>query len=201
MWEIYDLPSFVLIEGKKFEIKTDWRNIIDIFECFNDSELTMMEKTDCLLDLFYKNYEEIPNVEEALRYLILFINGNKKISEEETSSNAETPLILYDWQKDLPLIIPPINKILGFDIREKKHLHWFTFLGAFYEIGECAFKTYVDIRYKLAKRKKLEDYEKEIYRNHKSEIEIKQNIPQYDNFDDDDILMKLAKQKNTSIIE
>lgn len=195
MWEIYDLPSFVLIEGKKFEIKTDWRNIIDIFECFNDSELTMMEKTDCLLDLFYKNYEEIPNVEEALRYLILFINGNKKISEEETSSNAETPLILYDWQKDLPLIIPPINKILGFDIREKKHLHWFTFLGAFYEIGECAFKTYVDIRYKLAKRKKLEDYEKEIYRNHKSEIEIKQNIPQYDNFDEEDILMKFAKQK------
>lgn len=202
MWEIYDLPSFVLIEGKKFEIKTDWRNIIDIFECFNDSELTMMEKTDCLLDLFYKNYEEIPDVEEALRCLILFINGNKKISEEETSSNAETPLILYDWQKDLPLIIPPINKILGFDIREKKFLHWWTFLGAFYEItGECTFNTYVGIRYKLAKRKKLEDYEKEIYRNHKSEIEIKQNIPQYDNFDEEDILMKFAKQKKGVLME
>ena len=201
MWKNYDLPSFVMIEGEKFNINTDWRNIIDIFECFNDNELTLYEKFDCVLDMFYDNYEQIQNGEKAIEYLYLFINGNKKDDAKENQSSLNVELKLVDWQKDLPLIIPPVNKVLGYDVREKKHLHWWTFYGAFNEIGECTFQTYVGIRYKLAKRKKLEDWEKEVYRNHKSEIDIKQDIPQYDNFDDEDILMKLAKQKNTLFVE
>lgn len=201
MWKNYDLPSFVMIEGEKFNINTDWRNIIDIFECFNDNELTLYEKFDCVLDMFYDDYEHIKNGEKAIEYLYLFINGNKKEETKENQSSSNVELKLVDWQKDLPLIIPPVNKVLGYDVREKEHLHWWTFYGAFNEIGECAFQTYVGIRYKLAKRKNLEDWEKEVYRNHKSEIDIKQDIPQYDNFDDEDILMKLAKQKNTLFAE
>ena len=201
MWKDYDLPSFVIIEGEKFEIKTDWKNIIDIFECFNDDNLTKYEKFDCLFDLFYKDYEKITDGKQALDYLYLFINGNRKEEQTKSQKSSGVELKLVDWQKDLPLIIPPVNKVLGYDVREKEHLHWWTFYGAFNEIGECTFQTYVGIRYKLAKRKKLEDLEKEVYRNHKSEIDIKQDIPQYDNFDDEDILMKLAKQKNTLFVE
>jgi UDP-N-acetylmuramyl pentapeptide phosphotransferase/UDP-N-acetylglucosamine-1-phosphate transferase len=69
MWKNYDLPSFVMIEGEKFNINTDWRNIIDIFECFNDKELTLYEKFDCVLDMFYENYEQIQNGEKAIEYL------------------------------------------------------------------------------------------------------------------------------------
>ena len=201
MWKDYDLPSFVMIEGEKFNIKSDWRNIIDIFECFNDDELTTYEKFDCLLDMFYENYENIPNGEKAIEYLYLFINGNKKEEIKEGSLNSNVELKLVDWQKDLPLIIPPVNKVLGYDVREKEFLHWWTFLGGFNEIGECTFQTYVGIRYKIAKRKKLEDWEKEVYRNHKNEIDIKQKTQNYDNFDDEDILMKRAKQKKTLLIE
>lgn len=199
MWKNYDLPSFVIIEGEKFNINTDWRNIIDIFECFNDNELTLYEKFDCVLDMFYDDYEHIKNGEKAIEYLYLFINGNKKEETKENQSSSNVGLKLVDWQKDLPLIIPAVNRVLGYDVREKKHLHWWTFYGAFNEIGECTFQTYVGIRYKLAKRKNLEDWEKEIYRNHKSEIDIKQDILQYDNFDDEDILMKLAKQKKHTL--
>ena len=165
MWKDYDLPSFVIIEGEKFEIKTDWKNIIDIFECFNDDNLTKYEKFDCLLDLFYKDYEKITDGKQALDYLYLFINGNRKEEQTKSQKSSGVELKLVDWQKDLPLIIPPVNKVLGYDVREKDHLHWWTFYGAFNEIGECTFQTYVGIRYKLAKRKKLEDWEKEVYRN------------------------------------
>lgn len=201
MWKDYDLPSFVIIEGKKFEIKTDWKNIIDIFECFNDENLTKYEKFDCLIDLFYKDYEKITDGKQALDYLYLFINGNRKEEQTKSQKSSGAELKLVDWQKDLPLIIPPVNKVLGYDVREKKHLHWWTFLGAFNEITECTFKTYVGIRYKIAKHKKLEDFEKEIYRTHKQEIDIKNNVTQYDNFDDEDILMKMAREKNTLFIE
>ena len=201
MWKDYDLPSFVIIEGEQFNINTDWKNIIDIFECLNDDELTIYEKFDCALYMFYENYENIPNMQKATEFLRLFINGNKVEIGSQGSQQSNTDLKLIDWQRDLNLIIPPVNKVLGYDIREKEHLHWWTFLGAFNEIGECAFKTYVGIRYKLAKHKKLDDWEKEIYKNHKNEIDIKRHTPQYDNFDDDDILMKKLKEKNALFVE
>lgn len=194
MWKDYDLPSFVFLGNHRFAINSDWRNIIDIFECLNDEELTNYEKVDCCLDMFYENYKNITDSKKALEYLYIFINGNRKESVKGTST-SQSDIKLVDWQKDLPIIIPPVNQVLGYDVREKEHLHWWTFLGAFYEIKECTFQTYVGIRYKLAKRKKLEDWEKEVYREHKSEIDITQNISQYDNFDDEDILVKLAKEK------
>ena len=52
-----------------------------------------------------------------------------------------------DWEKDLSLIISPINKIVGHDIRLDS-FHWWTFLSYFMEIGECTFNTYVGIRNK-----------------------------------------------------
>lgn len=195
MWKDYELPSFVMLDGKKIEINTDWRNIIDIFECMNDKGLTKSEIVDCCLYMFYKNYDLISNTQKAFEWLCVFINGNKK----ETASNPllkQTNIKLVDWSKDLSIIIPPVNKILGYDIREKELLHWWTFLGAFYEIKECTFQTYVGIRHKLATRKKLEDWEKEIYREHKAEIEIKEDNDEYESFDDEDILVKLSKSKN-----
>lgn len=203
MWKDYDLPSSVVIDGVEFEINADWRNIIDIFECLNDEELTQYEKIDCSLYKFYKDYENITNGHKAFEQLGIFINGNRKEPQGNAQSlhKAHNDIKLVDWEKDLTIIIPPVNKALGYDVREKPFLHWWTFLGGFYEIGECTFKTYVGIRYKLAKRKKLEDWEKECYREHKYEIDIAQTTIAYDNFDDEDILMKLARQKNTIFAE
>ena len=200
MWKNYDLPSSVVIESKTLYMDTDWRNIIDIFECFNDDSLTVAERMDCGLDMLFINYDEIPDWQKAVEYMLAFISGNK---QEETTNGKRSgaDIALVDWQKDMPLIIPPVNKALGYEIKEKEHLHWWTFLGAFYEIGECTFQTYVGIRYKLAKHKPLEKWEKEIYMQHKAEIDIKKKAPQYDNFDDEDILMKLAKEKNSLLIE
>lgn len=198
MWKKYDLPSSVVIEGKTLYIDTDWRNVIDIFECFNDESLTIAERFDCALDMLFVNYDEIPDLEKAIECLCAFIEGGR---QETKSKKSGVDLTLVDWQKDLPIIIPPVNKVLGYDVREKEHLHWWSFLGAFYEIGECTFQTYVGIRYKLATHKPLEKWEKETYRLHKDEININKTLTQYENFDDEDILMKLAKEKNSLLIE
>ena len=53
------------------------------------------------------------------------------------------------------------------------YLHWWAFLGLFYEIGEGLFSQVINIRLKKAKNKKLEKYEKEFYREHKDLIDIR----------------------------
>lgn len=193
IWKDYELPLFAVFEEQRFNINTDWRNIIDIFECLNSKELLFQEKIDCVLDKFYENYTEIPDINAAMQTLYLFINGNKTESKPKGETTAPG-LHLIDWNKDLPLIIPPVNRVLGYDVREKEYLHWWTFLGAFNEIGDCTFIRYVNIREKLGKRQKLEKWERELYLSHRDEIDIKKHI-EYDNFDDDDILVQMAKQR------
>jgi hypothetical protein len=55
-------------------------------------------------------------------------------------------------------------------------MHWWTFLGLFNEIDEGLYSTVIGLRVKLAKGKKLEKWEKEFYREHRSLIEIKRKL-------------------------
>lgn len=197
MWKDYDLPSFAVIEGKKIFINTRWKNIIDIFSIFNSNKLLAVEKAECLLRKFYVNFEDIADFDVAFDTLILFVNGNKTKND---GTNTQVELRLIDWEKDLRIIIPPVNRVLGYDVRERPDLHWWTFLGAFNEIGECVFRSYVGIRNKIANRKKLDDYEKEMYKKYKDEINITK-VEQYDNFDDEDILMQMAKKEAKYLVD
>lgn len=189
-WEDYSLPSCTIIEGKKIYIDTGWTNIIDIFSIFDDEELLPVEKAECLLRKFYRNVDDITDFAKAFEDMLLFVRGN----DTGGGSSSTPPVKLVDWKKDLKLIIPPVNKVLGYDVRERPGLHWWTFLGAYKEIGECTFQTYVGIRHKIAHRKKLETYEKEIYAKYKDEI-VLSPAKELDNFDDEDILVKLSKQE------
>lgn len=199
MWKDYELPLFAVFDGKRVDIKTDWRNIIDVFGCLNSEELLFQEKIDCALDKFYENYTEIEDINAAMQTLYLFINGNK--GEEKEKERTTAPEVhLIDWNKDLPLIIPPVNRILGYDVRSKDYVHWWTFLGAFHEIGECSFQTILRIREKISKRKPLEKWERELYLSRRDEIDIKKHV-EYDNFDDEDILVQMAKRRNEFIVE
>lgn len=197
MWKDYELPLSACLCGQQFRINADWRNIIDIFGCLNSEELLAQEKIECALSKFYEHYTRIEDVNEAMEVLYVFISGNKKA---EPKSNTTAPDIrLIDWNKDLPLIIPPVNKVLGYDVRSKEYVHWWTFLGAFHEIGECSFMTYVGIREKLGKHKQLEKWEREFYMSHRDEIDITKHI-EYDNYDDEDILVQMAKQRQNEYL-
>ena len=81
-----------------------------------------------------------------------------------------------DWDQDAPLIVPAINKVLGGEVRAMPYLHWWTFVGAYMEIGEGVFSSALAIRQKKAKHKKLEKYEQEFYRENKSLIDIQPRL-------------------------
>jgi hemoglobin-like flavoprotein len=168
---MWDLPIAVEIDGEQHNIrnKCDYRVVLDVFSALNDNELTDEEKLKCALFIFYENLSEIENLESAVKQMFYIISGG----EEQTNENKPQ---LMDWEHDFPVLVAPINKVLGCEVRSVPYLHFYTFLSAYMEIGECVFSTIVSIRSKRAKGKKLDKWEEEYLREHRKMVELPRKL-------------------------
>ncbi len=164
-----DLPYTLSVDGEDKEIYPDFRNIILICNAFNDPALTQSEKTRVMLEMLYvDNFWEFQDIEEAIKQAVWFIDWGKEYKEKE-----DGPRIM-DWEQDYNLIISAVNlKANTVDVRELPFMHWWTFLGYFSDRGECQFSSITDIRDKLNKGKKLEKWEKEVLRDNRDQIILK----------------------------
>jgi hypothetical protein len=169
---MYTLPYFVEIDGKKLNIrnKCDFRVVLDVIEALNDNELDDQQRIVCALYIFYGEEElkKTANIEEAVRQMFAVINGG-----EEESDQPDKPQLM-DWNHDFPQLAPPISRVLGYDIRlPDKYTHWWTLLSGYMEIGgDCLFSQIVGIRQKRNKGKKLDDWEREFYRENRKKVDL-----------------------------
>ena len=69
----------------------------------------------------------------------------------------------------------PVNRVLGSEIRAEKHLHWWTFLSAYMEIGECTFAQIVHIRNMKAHGRRLSKQDQEWYAQNRILVDMKTN--------------------------
>ena len=171
----YELPTSVTVHGEEFPVRYDYRAVLDIFAAIADPELNDRERAEAVLGIFYPDAERITDPGEALRQCFRFISMG-----EEDGGRKEPRLV--DWEKDFPLIVAPVNRVLGYEIRAVPYdgenntggVHWYTFLGAYYEIGgDCTFAQVVGIRDKLRRHKKLDKAEQAWYRKHRQMVDIK----------------------------
>ena len=164
-----DLPLSLLVAEEERAINCDFRDIIVICNAFNDPELTKREKTLIMLNNIYvDDWLSFGNVEEAIKQAIWFIDWGKEYTEKENAPK------IMDWEQDYNLIISAVNnKVNVVDVRELPFMHWWTFLGYFSDRGECQFSSVTEIREKIAKGKKLEPWEKEVLRENRDQIIIK----------------------------
>ena len=167
----YTLPTSVIINGKECKFKADYRDILKMFEAFNDPDLLDSEKLIVGLHLFYLTDDYKEDLDLAIKTMLSFVDMG-----ESGTSQAKPSKPLYDWEKDFNIIIAPINRVMGKDVRGLEYLHWWTFLSAFMEIGECTFNTYVGIRDKMNRGKKLEKYEEKILKDHREDIILKPKV-------------------------
>lgn len=167
MNERWNLPMSIELSGMEYAIRTDYRAILDIFTAIADKELTEQEKTEVMLKILYIDWQEISSddLQEALQKGKEFIDCG--ISGESRKGPA-----LMDWEKDSPIIAPAINKTMGKDVRSARYIHWWTFMAAYLEISDCLFSQVVAIRQKKAKKKKLEKWEEEFYKNNRKLIDL-----------------------------
>ena len=169
----YSLPTSVEIDGVECKFNTDYRDILDVFAMLNEPNLLEAERVVLALDLFYTDDCYKINIETAIKEMFDFISQTDEETRLKENHNKKP---LYDWEQDFNIIVPPVNKILGYDVRGKDYIHWWTFLSAFMEIGECTFHTYVSIRDKLNRSKKLEKWEERILKENRDKIILKQKV-------------------------
>ena len=150
---LFNLPVFVQISGAEVSIRTDFRVILEIFVMLSDPELSDTDKTEALLRMFY---EERPADTAAA------IAAFRDFVDPFPSSGGGSSLV--SWHHDFPLLVGPVNHVLGAECRSMPYLHWYTFLSAYMEIPpDSVFAQTLRIREKLARGKKLEKWEKEFY--------------------------------------
>ena len=187
------LPTTIKINDLDFVIRNecDFRVVLDVINVFEDNDFDYEEKAELSLRIFYENLE-----------LITEINGEKERSDvanflfeemvkiinlgDEPEQKGDKP-VLMNWSKDFKLLVSPISRVIGYDVRKPEHTHWWTFVGAYMEIGDCSFANIVSIRNKRYKGKKLEKWEKEFYRENRELIDLPYNLAPEDeeflNFD------------------
>lgn len=193
----YDLPKSVEIDGKNFEIRYDYRVILEIFEAINDPELAEWERTIAVLQMFYVDSQDIRNYEEAVRQLFWFINCGEEAKKKKS-------LKLMDFDQDFPFIVAPINRVMGKDIRGIPYdvknntggLHWWSFMAAYLEIGDCLFAQIVGVRSKRKKGQPLSKDEQKFYRENRDIIDFRTHYTESDN---DLLNLWVNQQKETEV--
>ena len=162
------LPKSLKIDGEEYEINSDFRTVLVIFQAYNDPELTDFEKMEVCLQCIYKVRPE--NTESALEKAMWFLDGG------DMPKSKQAPVKIMDWEYDQSMYFPAVNKAAGYETREVEYLHWWSFLGLFNEISEGLYSQVMNIRSKIAKGKPLEKYEIEFYNDHKELINIKEKL-------------------------
>ncbi len=173
------LSETLTVGGEEYPIRTDYRNVLQVFEAFQDPELAQEEKWIVAIYLLFEDFSCADDVlqaaqngfdlEEAIKQISWFISAGqpeKQVLEQPT----------YNWTQDEQMIFSAVNKVAGKETRELDYLHWWTFLGYFNEVGEGTFSFIVGIRNKLNKGKKLEKHEKEFLSHNKELVLMKKPL-------------------------
>lgn len=175
MGSAWEFPTSLNVGGVDYEIRTDFRVVLDLLTALSDPDLTDSDnkmtsymQSRVIMEIMFPDCDNIliEHWQEALDKVSEFIDMG--ISEDSNKPKS------MDWEQDAPILIPAINRVLNCEIRAQKYMHWWTFLGAYMEIGESLFSNVVHIRQKKARGKKLEKWEMDFYKENKSLIDFKQ---------------------------
>lgn len=164
------LPTSLEIGGEEHEIRSDYRAALDICAALSDPELGGEDRAEALLVILYPELERIPPeyYEQAIQKGLWFIGGG-------TEGSCKKGPRLVDWEQDFPYIAAPINRVTGQEIRAVEYMHWWTFLAAYYEIGDCTFAQIIRIRDQLARGKPLDKSDQAWYRQNHHLVDLKQS--------------------------
>ncbi len=175
----WELPTSLEIGGVGYAINTDFRTVLYVLDIFADPDNEPDERAAVCLRVMFPDWETIPaeRQQEALERVTDFIDMDMP-GVDERDRGAKPRLV--DWTRDAAMIVPAINKVLGTEVRGMKYLHWWTFLGAYMEIGDSLFSTVLGIRQKWAKGKPLEKYEQEFYKANRPLVDIRRRDSEAD---------------------
>lgn len=166
---IYSLPTSVEVNGTEYTIQSDYRAVLDILTALSDGDLDEQDKAEAALTIFYPEFSSMPasDYQEALNQCFRFIDHG-----QGAKTQGKQPAVM-SWEQDFDMIISPVNRIAGCEVRSLPYLHWWSFLSYYMEIGDCLFAQVVAIRDKKARGKPLDKQEREFYRRNREMVYLK----------------------------
>ena len=166
MTDLYSLPEQVCIDGCSYGLRTDFRVILQILQSLEDPSLPELLRWRVALGLFYDRPVPPEHRQQAMTYLAEFLSCG---AAREGSPGPK----LLDWKLDAADIIAGVNAAAGCEVRSLEKVHWWTFISWFHAMPPGQLSTIVAIRDKLRRGKKLDDWEKEFYRENRQRIDLR----------------------------
>jgi hypothetical protein len=179
---IGELPRSLEVNGKEYPIRSDYRDCLTILSAFADRDLSIEEQVTITLSIMYKEPVPADDVLEAYEKAVWFLNLGNTVEKPNTGAQP-----IYSWTQDEQLIFSAVNKVAAKEVRAIEYLHFWTFMGLFNEIGEGSFATVISIRNKKRKNQKLEKWEKEFYRNNKDLVDLKVQLTEEEQAEQDEV--------------
>lgn len=122
-----ELPNLLLVNGKEYEINTDFRYALSVILAFEDKGLTIHEKAMVMLQNIYKVIPE--DIEQAVKQCQIYLNAGEEETDNEPSKR------LYSFAHDGNLIYAAFRATHGVDLSTIK-MHWWAFLSLFMDLGQ-----------------------------------------------------------------
>lgn len=167
------LPRTLTVNNRQYNIRTDFRDVLKIIAAYNDPGLLDREKVYVCMKNIFVDFADIPSdfYQEAYNAAVRFIEGGIP------NNGGKNPKVV-NWVKDEHLIFPEINKVAGYEVRETKYLHWWSFLGYFQAVDrDGLWGAVLSIRHKRATGKSLETHEKEFFRANRALCSVEEVAP------------------------
>lgn len=124
------LPETVMVDGREFFIRSDFRTTILFELLIGDTELSQTEKLTQALVLYY---DDIPaNHNEAIEQVLNFYACGKQPKKQGSAQrrNQIKPAV-YSFEHDDGLIFSAFYDQYGIDLNEIEYLHWWKFKAMF----------------------------------------------------------------------
>lgn len=136
---IDELPTAVMIAGKKYQVNWGFRTCILIEICIFDKKLSDDERVMNALRLFYK--DEIPaDFNQAFEKMMWFYRGGaaEKKDPAEGRRGASSQKRCYCFEQDAPYIYSAFRTQYRLDLQDlrSEDLHWWKFKAMFESMDE-----------------------------------------------------------------
>lgn len=119
------LPSGILIDGRKYEVHTSFRNWIEIYRLLFEEKLTA-EGCARAIALCYK--ELPPDPRTAYAGIFEFLHPQKTVKKDKKDKNDSANA--YSFEYDAEYIFADFRRFYGIDL-QTCDMHWYSFYALF----------------------------------------------------------------------
>ena len=166
------LPESLTVNGRAYDIETDYRACLTVIQAMGDPDLDPADKVEVCLTLYKDFGGDMPpeDCQAAYEAACAFLDHGAR-------EGKKPPHRLMDWEQDEDILFPAVNRAAGFEVRTVEYMHWWTFLGLLMSVdSESVWAHVMALRSKRAKGKKLEKWEAEYWNANRELCELRRRL-------------------------